>query len=181
MILNVYGEFDFEAIRANSIDRFTLAATDSRGAVAVASFAVRVVNVVEPIEGGFKTHAVSIYLPTSTVKRFDLSELFKDPEEPGPLTFRTDSGNSTIVSVNETPALVLQITALKLGRTTIHAWSTSPSGGTLSSSLTVVVRDENNPPESPGGVTRYQVNVAENAPIGTTLVAFNHSIGFRFW
>ena len=60
MILNVYGEFDFEAVRANPIGRFTLAATDSRGAVAEASFAVRAVNVVEPIECGFKTRAVSI-------------------------------------------------------------------------------------------------------------------------
>lgn len=170
VVFNVYGEFDFETVRANPIGRFTLAATDSRGAVSEASFTVRVDNVVEPIEGGFRTRALSIYLPTTTVKRFDLSELFKDPEERGPLSFRAISGNSTIVSVNEIPDPVLQITALKLGRTTIHAWATSPSGGTLSSSLTVVVKDENNPPEFPGGVTRYQVNVAENAPIGTTLL-----------
>ena len=165
----VHGELDYETVRANPIGRFTLAATDSRGAVAEAMFTIRVLDIDEPISGGFKTNAVSIYLPTTTVKRFDLSDLFIDPEERELLTFRAVSGNSTIVTVNEVPTPVLQITALRLGRTIVHAWATGTSGGTKHSSMTVVVKDDNNPPEFPGGVSRYQANVAENAPIGTKL------------
>ena len=165
----VHGELDYETVRANPIGRFTLAATDSRGAVAEAMFTIRVRDIDEPISGGFKTSALSIYLPTTTVKRFDLSDLFVDPEQREILTFRAVSGNSTIVTVNEVPAPVLQITAVRLGRTTIHAWATGTSGGTKHSSMTVVVKDDNNPPEFPGGVSRYQANVAENAPIGTKL------------
>ena len=165
----VHGELDYETVRANPIGRFTLAATDSRGAVAEAMFTIRVRDIDEPISGGFKTSALSIYLPTTTVKRFDLSDLFVDPEQREILTFRAVSGNTTIVTVNEVPTPVLQITALRLGRTIVHAWATGTSGGTKHSSLTVVVKDENNPPEFPGGVSRYQANVAENAPIGTKL------------
>ena len=169
VVFEVHGELDYETVRANPIGRFTLAATDSRGAVAEAMFTIRVRDIDEPISGGFKTNALSIYLPTTTVKRFDLSDLFIDPEEREILTFRAVSGNSTIVTVNEVPAPVLQITALRLGRTTIHAWATGTLGGTKHSSMTVVVKDDNNPPEFPGGVSRYQANVAENAPIGTKL------------
>ena len=166
---DVHGEIDYETVRANPIGRFTLAATDSRGAVAEAMFTIRVRDIDEPISGGFKSNALSIYLPTTTVKRFDLSDLFIDPEELEILTFRAVSGNTTIVTVNETPAPVLQITAIRLGRTIVHAWATGTSGGTKHSSMTVVVKDDNNPPEFPGGVSRYQANVAENAPIGTKL------------
>ncbi len=169
VIFQVYGEFDYEAVRANPIGRFTLQATDSRGAVAEAMFTIRLANVDEPISGGFKTNALSIYLPTTTVKRFDLSKLFIDPEETETLTFRAVSGNTTVATVNATPNPVLQITALKLGRTTVHAWATTRSGETRHSSMTVVIKDDNNPPEFPGGVSRYQANVAENAPIGTKL------------
>ncbi len=165
----VHGELDYETVRANPIGRFTLAATDSRGAVAEAMFTIRVRDIDEPISGGFNTNALSIYLPTTTVKRFDLSDLFVDPEQREVLTFRAVSGNSTIVTVNEVPTPVLQITALRLGRTIVHAWATGTSGGTKHSSMTVVVKDDNNPPEFPGGVSRYQANVAENAPIGTKL------------
>ena len=169
VLLHVYGEFDYETVRTNPIGRFTLAATDSRGAVAEAMFTIRLNDIDEPISGGFKTNALSIYLPTTTVKRFDLSDLFIDPEEREILTFRAVSGNTTIVTVNEVPAPVLQITALRLGRTIIHAWATGSGGGTKHSSMTVVVKDDNNPPEFPGGVSRYQANVAENAPVGTKL------------
>lgn len=169
VVLQVYGEFDYETVRANPIGRFTLQATDSRGAVAEAMFAIHVRNVDEPVTGGFKSNALSIYLPTTTVKRLDLSKLFIDPEETETLTFRAVSGNTTVVTVNETPDPVLQITALKLGRTTVHAWATTQSGDTRHSSMSVIVKADNNPPEFPGGVSRYQANVAENAPIGTKL------------
>lgn len=167
--LHVYGKFDYELVRDNPVGRFTLLAIDSRGAIAEATFNIRISNLDEPIAGGFKSSALSIHLPTTSVKRFDLSKLFVDPEGNDALTFRASSGSTAVISVNEIPDPVLEIRALTLGRTTIHAWATSSTGETRHSSMTVLVKDTNMPPEFPDGITRYQMTIAETAPIGTLL------------
>ena len=169
VVLHIYGDLDYELVRNNPVGRFTLLAIDARGAVAEAMFHLRVLDLDEPITGGFKTSALSIHLPTTAVKRLDLSELFFDPEDTHALTFRATSGSSAIISVNERPDPILEIRALQIGRTTVHAWATSTTGETLHSSMTVLVKDTNEPPEFPGGVTQYSLNVAETAPVGTKL------------
>ncbi|MCY4128245.1 MAG: hypothetical protein OXG15_03255 [Gammaproteobacteria bacterium] len=169
VVLQLDGDLDYELVRSNPVGQFTLLAIDSKGAVAEATIRIQVLNVDEPITGGFKTSALSIHLPTTAVKRFDLSTLFFDPEDQDTLTFRATSGSSAVVSVNERPDPILEITALRLGRTTIHAWATSTTGETRHSSMTVIVKDTNEPPEFPGGVSGFQMFVAETAPIGTKL------------
>ena len=169
VVLHIYGDLDYELVRSNPVGRFTLLAIDARGAVAEAMFHLRVLDLDEPITGGFKTSALSIHLPTTAVKRLDLSELFFDPEDTHALTFRATSGSTAIISVNERPDPILEIRALQIGRTTVHAWATSTTGETLHSSMTVLVKDTNEPPEFPGGVTQYSLNVAETAPVGTKL------------
>ena len=169
VVLQVYGDLDYELVRNDPVGRFTLLAIDARGAVAEAMFHMRVLDLDEPISGGFKTSALSIHLPTTAVKRFDLSELFFDPEDTHALTFRATSGSTQIISVNERPDPILEIRALQIGRTTVHAWATSTTGETLHSSMTVLVKDTNEPPEFPGGVTQYSLHVAETAPVGTKL------------
>ena len=169
VVLQLYGDLDYESVRSNPVGQFTLLATDARGAVAEARFHIRVLNLDEPIAGGFKSSALSIHLPTTAVKRFDLSTLFMDPEGNQTLTYRATSGSSGIVSVNERPDPILEIRALRIGRTTVHAWATSTSGETRHSSMAVIVKDTNEPPEFPDGVTGYQMHIAETASIGTRL------------
>ena len=169
VVLQVYGNLDYELVRSNPLGRFTLQAIDSRGAIAEATFHVRVLNLDEPISGGFKASALSIHLPTTTVKRFDLSELFFDPEATQALSFRATSGSTAIVAVNARPDPVLEIRALRIGRTTVHAWATSTTGETRHSAMSVIVKDTNEPPTFPDGVTGYQMHIAETAAIGTKL------------
>ena len=67
VVLHIYGDLDYELVRNNPVGRFTLLAIDARGAVAEAMFHLRVLDLDEPISGGFKTSALSIHLPTTAV------------------------------------------------------------------------------------------------------------------
>ena len=166
---SLIGNLDYETVRKDPVGYFTLAAMDTFGAVAEVRFQINVIDVDEPIRGGFESNALSIHLPTTNLKRIDLSTLFLDPEQRETFTYRASSTSPAIVSVNTTPTPVLELTAHKLGNATIHAWATSESGS-IHSSMTVYVKDTNEPPNFPNEVARYQFNVLENTPRGTKLL-----------
>lgn len=169
VLYSLDGKLDYELVREDPVGRFTLLAIDSRGAIAEASFELRVEDIDEPITGGFKTSALSIHLPTTPVKRIDLSDLFMDPEDRENLTFRATSNAPLIASVNEAPDPVLAINAHKVGRTVVNVWASSATGNSHYSSITIIVKNDNNPPSFDPIDENYRLTVAESALIGTKL------------
>ncbi len=166
--VTVSGNLDYESVQNDPIGRTTLLATDGRGAVAEATLAFRVVDVDEPLSGGFKTSALSIHLPTATTKRLDLSELFSDPEERESLTFRANSNSPSIVSVNALPKPVLVLTAHKIGQTRVNVWASTKTS-TMHSSVSIIVRNNNKAPSFPSNTRSYRFQIAENALVGTKI------------
>lgn len=167
-LIVISGELDFEAVKADPVARLVLVATDARGGVAEAGINVTVKNINEPISGGFAQDFVSIYLPSTNLKRFDLSSLLIDPEGAETVKYVATSSAPTIASVNPNPNPWLDVTAHKTGQARIRVTATSASSA-RTSTVTIIVKDTNAAPSFTAGVNAYGVNVLENVLVGSTL------------
>lgn len=165
-IFDLSAAMDYELVADDPVGRFMLLATDSRGAIAEAEISVFLQNVDEPISGGFKSSTLSIHLPTSRTRVVDLSQLFTDPEQQETIRYSATSSNPNIVTVNAEPQPVLTMEGHGVGRATVTVHAISASSA-KTSSVTVIVRDQNTAPSFPTAITHYEFQVLESAGVGS--------------
>lgn len=168
VIFDLSNAMDYELVTSNPVGKFLLLATDAQGGIAEAEFNIHLQDVDEPIAGGFKTSALSIYLPTTNTREIDLSQLFSDPEQRETIQYSAESTDANIVTVNQVPDPTLTITAQGIGRATVRVVATSPSS-VKASSVTVVVKNQNAAPLFPTHITQYEFQVLESAAVGTRI------------